>query len=134
MVQIAHGWELDIDRGPDWLFVRPHSLLPRFAAPAEGAEDADMPDLADDIWLLVEQNFARRLVLELDDIGPLDSFLVGQLVRLYKRFCSHGRVMRISGLSGANQKVLDECQLSGALPCYDSRGDAVKAARPMQPR
>jgi len=132
MVQIAHGWELDVDRGPDWLFVRPHSLLPRFSG--VGVGDVDMPDLADEIWMLVEQNFARRLVLELDDIGHLDSYLIGQLVRLYKRFCSHGWLMRICGLSRANQSVLDGCRLSGRLPCYDCRSDAVMASRPAQPR
>ena len=58
MVQIAHGWELDVERGPDWLFVRPHGLS---HDPLEFVE-ADSPDLADEVWSLVEKYFTRRLV------------------------------------------------------------------------
>jgi hypothetical protein len=142
MAQLAHGWQLEIDRGPDWLFVRPHSLVSQSASRAgderfsrgASAGDEETPELADEVWALVQQNFARRLVLELNDVGPLDSHLIGELLQLYKRFCGEGWLMRICGLSSANQAMLDECLLGGRLPCYDCRSDAVKAARPSQPR
>ena len=126
MVQIAHGWELDVERGPDWLFVRPHSLS---HDPLEFVA-GDSPDLADEVWALIEKYFTRRLVLELDQIGHLNSYLIGQLVRLYKRISTQGGLIRLSGLSAANRSVLDQCRLTGRLPCYDNRTDAVMATRP----
>jgi anti-anti-sigma factor len=130
MVQIAHGWELDVERGPDWLFVRPHGLSDD---PLEVVE-AGSPDLADEVWALIEKYFTRRVVLELDQVGELNSYLIGQLVRLHKRVSTQGGLMRLSGLSPANRSVLDECQLSSSLPCYDNRTEAVMATRPAQPR
>ncbi len=130
MVQIAHGWELDVERGPDWLFVRPHGL----AHDSHEFGDGEMPDLADEVWLLVEQYFTRRVVLELDQIAHLNSFLIGQLIRLYKRIGTQGGLLRLSGLSVANRRVLDQCRLSGCLPYYDNRTDAVMGTRPAQPR
>jgi anti-anti-sigma factor len=125
MVQIAHGWELDVDRGPDWLFVRPHSL-PRDAA--------EMPPLAEQIWSLLEQNFTHRLVLELDRISYLQSYLVGQLVWLHKRIHTHGGLMRICGMSEENQDVLHQCRLDDRFPRYLNREAAVMGYRPIQPR
>lgn len=125
MVQIAEGWELDVDRGPDWLFVRPR-YLPNHAS--------DTPPLAEMVWALLEQNFTTRLVLEMDQVTFLHSYLIGQLVRLHKRIISHGGVMRISGLSPMNQDVLRICQLDGRFPQYINREDAVMGYRPTQPR
>jgi anti-anti-sigma factor len=125
MVQIAEGWELDVDRGPDWLFVRPRFLRNRAA---------DTPPLAEMIWSLLEQNFTTRLVLEMDQVPFLHSYLIGQLVWLHKRIVSHGGLMRISGLSETNQDVLRICQLEGRFPQYINREDAVMGYRPSQPR
>ena len=125
MVQIAEGWMVDVERGPDWLFVRP-----RFAA--RGATDT--PRLAEEIWSLLEQNFTTRLVLELDQIPFLHSYLIGQLVWLHKRIHGHGGVMRICGLSQCNQDVLRICRLDNCFPQYLSREDAVMGHRPTQPR
>lgn len=125
MVQIAEGWELDVERGPDWLFVRPHFLR---------SHAADSPPLAEMIWSLLEQNFTTRLVLEMDQVPFLHSYLIGQLVWLHKRIVSHGGLMRISGLSAPNQDVLRICQLDSRFPQYSSREDAVMGYRPTQPR
>ena len=125
MVQIAEGWELDVERGPDWLFVRP-----RFQA----SQFAETPPLAEQIWSLLEQSMSHRLVLELDQIPFLHSYLVGQLVWLHKRIHTHGGIMRISGLSSANQEVLRICQLDSRFPQYPNRGDAVMGHRPTKPR
>ncbi len=126
MVQIAHAWELDVERGPDWLFVRPRGVGHETLELAE----ADAPALAEEIWVLLEKYFTRRLVLELDQIGHLNSFLIGQLVRLHKRIGTQGGIMRLCGLSDVNRRVLDQCRLSGRLPCYDDRAGAVMAVRP----
>ena len=125
MVQIAEGWELDVERGPDWLFVRPHRM---------SSHATETPPLAEQIWLLLKQNVTNRLVLELDDIRFLHSYLIGQLVWLHKRIHTQGGIMRISGLSTPNQEVLRTSQLASRFPQYSNREEAVMGYRPTQPR
>ncbi len=121
MIQIAEGWELSVDRGPDWLFVRPHSV---------SGDTGSMPPLAEEIWALLEQHQIRRVVVELDEIPLLHSYLVGQLVWLHKRVVSQGGLMRISGVSSVNQDVLHTCRLDDRFPAYLNRGDAVMGYHP----
>ena len=59
MLQTAAGWGLDVDRGPDWIFVRVH--------PRDGFDDA--PGLAESVWTVLEQHFIYRVVLEIDEIA-----------------------------------------------------------------
>jgi anti-anti-sigma factor len=127
MVQIslARGWHLEVERGPDWLFVRPrHS-----PASALGA-----PSLEEQVWALLERNFTHRLVLELEDVEYLDSHLIGELVRLEQRIVSHDGMMRICGLSSGNQDLLRQCELDGRFPGFRDREEAVMGPRPAQPR
>jgi anti-anti-sigma regulatory factor len=124
MIETAAGWSLDVDRGPDWLFVRVH--------PQSGENDA--PGLAESVWHVLEQSFIYRVVVELHDFVDLRSSLIGQLVLLSKRVHSQGGILRLCGLSPANQEVLRTCRLQAALPSYWNRGDAVMGHRPLQPR
>ena len=123
-MQVAHGWEMDVERGPGWLFVRPRGL----------PDDADQTALAETIWTLLEQNLSRRLVLELDRVGALRSALVGQLVWLHKRIHAGGGLMRVTGLSAASHDTLRLCRLDGRFPKFANREEAVLGSRPMQPR
>lgn len=124
MVQAAQGCELDVERGPDWLFVRPHG---------ESLRGHEM-ELAEQVWHLLEQCTTHRLVLELDDLGPMVSSVIGQLILLHKRICAQGGLMRLCGLSPANERVLKTCRLSEYFPAYCDRNEAVMASRPLQPR
>lgn len=124
MIETAAGWGLDVDRGPDWIFVRVH--------PRDGFDDA--PGLAESVWNVLEQNFCYRLVLELDAMEVFYSALIGQLVLLSKRIHSHGGVLRLCGVRPGNREVLRQCRLESALPAYDNRGNAVMGHRPLQPR
>lgn len=124
MVQAARGCELEVERGPDWLFVRPHG------ASLFGRET----ELADQVWNLLEQCTTHRLVLELDDLGPLVSAMIAQLMLLQKRISGQGGLMRLCGLSAANQRVLATCRLNGYLAQYNNRTEALMGARPVQPR
>ena len=125
LLDLAPGWSMDLDRGPDWLFVR---LRP----PAKGI-GAEF-DLAETIWEKLDQAFCYRLVLEMDDVPRLQSWIVGQLVLLHKRICSHGGMMRLCGVSNGNQQVLRCCQLEDRFPQYANRTAAVMGHRPTQPR
>jgi anti-anti-sigma factor len=126
MVSIARGWELDVERGPDWLIVRPRPL------PVDAEET---PALAEQIWAMLEQNMTHRLVLELDQLNYLGSYLIGQLVWLHKRIHTHGGLMRVCGLSQQNREVLHICRLDERFPDYHDRNDAIMGAfRPTAPR
>jgi anti-anti-sigma factor len=120
------GWDFEVERGPDWLFVRPRRL---------GATAADAMDFAEQVWALLEQHLTHRLVLELGDIELLDSHLVGQLIWLYKRIHTHDGMMRVCELSETNEDVLRTCRLEGHFPQYRNREDAVMGhSHPRQPR
>jgi hypothetical protein len=126
MIQLAPGWELDVDRGPDWLFVR-------VRCPDLPVDE--LPPLADSIWRLMSQHFCYRLVLELEEIHLLHSRLLGQLVLLHKRLANHeGGLLRICGLSLPNRVVLATSRLENRFPNYENREQAVMGHRPSQPR
>lgn len=116
---------MDLDRGPDWLFVR---LRP----PAEGIRGEF--DLAEAVWDTLDQAFCYRLVLELDELPRMQSWVIGQLVLLHKRICTHGGMMRLCGVTDANQQVLRTCRLDDRFPLYANRTAAVMGHRPTQPR
>src|ERR1700753_1004839 len=107
MVSICPGWELDVERGPDWLFVKVH------CAP-ENVWDS--PPLAGTIWKLLEQHFTRRLVLECDELAVLHSTIIAELIALEKRIAGQGGVMRLCGLSDDNREVLARCRLTTRFP------------------
>ena len=125
LLELAPEWAVEIDRGPDWLFIR---LRP----PHEG--DCGEVPLAEMIWQRMEQSFCRRVVLELDDVTFLRSWMVGELVKLHKRLTAAGGLMRLAGLSETSQEVLRACRLADRFPAYRNRTDAVMGHRPAQPR
>ena len=125
MLELAHGWQLDVDRGPDWLFVRLHYVTGADGIPA---------DLADLLWTLLRQHFTNRMVLELDDLPILRSELIGQLALLHKRIHADGGLMRICGLSESHRTALRSCRLSDRFPSYQNREDAVMGHQPVLPR
>jgi len=125
MPELEYGWSVDIDRGPDWIFVRlcpPPDVL------------AETPPLAEELWEVLSRNLSHRLVLEMDDVTLLRSELIGQLVLLHKRVHTAGGVMRLSGVSERNQQVLEMARLGDRFPQYPTRHDAVLGFRPSQPR
>ncbi len=125
MLATASGLNLEVDRGPDWIFIRVDGCDPKHA---------ETPQLAEAVWSILEQNFVYRVVLEMERIAVLHSYLVGQLVLLVKRVHGQGGVLRICGLTPDNQNVLSACQLDGLFPNYRDRSDAVLISRPSQPR
>jgi anti-anti-sigma factor len=116
MLAIAPGCELEVERGPDWLLVRVRNL---------DLAESDAPPLAERLWRVLQQHFTYRLVLELNDVEALNSDLVGQLTKLYRRIEEHGGVMRLCGLSPHNRQVLHACRLDDRLLPYEDREEAV---------
>jgi anti-anti-sigma regulatory factor len=125
MLDLAGQWSVDVERGPDWLFVRVHS------PPDSSAEPVD---LADRVWRLLEQQFTYRLVLELDDVPVLSSYFLGQLVMLHKRIHAHDGMLRLSGLTDEALEVMRGCRLQHSFSRYSTREDAVMGHVPNKPR
>jgi anti-anti-sigma factor len=125
MLAVVPGWELDVERGPDWLLVKIRNQ----------DRTSTEPPLADGVWDLLERHFTYRVVLELDQLSVLNSHLIGQLVQLYRRIRQHDGVMRICGLSPYNLEVLRTCRLEDRFLPYRDREEAVMAgSRPRNPR
>ena len=85
--------------------------------------------LAECLWQLLEQNFTHRLVLDLNEIAAVDSSLMGELTRLYKRIREHDGVLRLCGLSPRNRRALQASSLEDRLPAFGSREEAVMGGR-----
>jgi anti-anti-sigma factor len=117
------GWNLEVERGPDWLFVCPN--------PPEAVDD-DV--LAEQVWSMLDRHMVYRVVLELNRIEQLSSRFIAQLVKLRKRIIEHGGVMRLCGLNQVGGEALKVSRLQEYLPTYNSRADAVLGPRPSQPR
>jgi anti-anti-sigma regulatory factor len=126
MRQIARAWGLDIQRGPNWLFVR-----------VRDADDnvSEVPPLADQIRGLLEQHLSYRVVLELHEVERLDRGLIRQILLLDAWVREHGGLLRLCGLSPRNVKALRRTGLGDRFPAYQDRQEAVWGLRqPCQPR
>ena len=117
----AERCELGVERGPDWLFIRPSNV---------DSDAFEAHQLADRIWSLLEQHLIYRVVLDMADVKILRSELIAQLILLRRKICHHGGVLRLSGLSENNTKVLQACSLLGRLPAYRNRFEAVMCCHP----
>jgi anti-anti-sigma factor len=132
LLELTPEWTIDLERGPDWQFIR---LRPPQASARDrrrGGEVREFP-LADKIFEKLEQSFCYRVVLELDDVR-LKSWMLGELVRLQKRIDEHGGMLRICGISPQGEEALNACGLADRFPAYPCRHDAVMGQRPTKPR
>jgi anti-anti-sigma factor len=121
LLELVPEWTMDIDRGPDWLFIR--------LSPPRHGDTGEIP-LAEMIWQKLEQCFCYRVVLELNDVSFLRSWMIGELVRLHKRVASQGGMLRLAGLSHEAETVLRICRLTDRFPAYRDRTEAVMGYRP----
>jgi anti-anti-sigma factor len=116
MLPTASDCEFDVDRGPDWLLIRVRKWEPG---------DMESSPLAEQVWRLMEQHLMHRLVLELDQVPMLNSRMIGQLIKLYRRISECEGVMRLCGLTQRNRDLMHQCRLDERLPPYQDRQDAV---------
>ncbi len=116
MLATAAGYELDVDRGPDWLWIKVRS-------PDAGSSHS--ASLAKQLMELVEQHFIYRIVLDLHGIPELSSQLIGDLVQLDKQILKHEGVLRICGLSPEGRAMLEMCGLDDLCLAYETREEAI---------
>ena len=121
MLEMAQGWQMDVDFGTDWMFIR---------ICRDGYDAETSPPLAERAWLLAEQSGINRIVIEVDDATLLSSHLVGQLVLLHKRAHLSSGVMRLCDFSYKNYRVIEQMRLTDRFPNYQNREQAVMGFRP----
>jgi anti-anti-sigma factor len=122
MTELMGSKEMEVERGPDWLFVRfrpDHEPLDR---------------VAEQLWALLNQHFVYRLVLEMDEVDFLPSVLMGQLVMLQKRVLQHDGALRLCGLTPSCAEALHFCRLDHTLAHFETRADAVRGSALAKPR
>ena len=116
MLAIAAGYEFDVDRGPDWLWIRIRSV---------DAGSSPVASLAEQLVELVEKHFIYRVVLELHRVPELSSALIGELVQLDRHILKHGGVLRVCGLSPEGRAMLEMCGLDDLCLAYKTREEAI---------
>lgn len=114
------AWDLRVERGPEWLFVRLEPASRGTAAVPDG-------ELADGIWATLQEHRARRLVLELDGVRSLDDRLAGLIAELGGRLREDGGMLRICGLSGPHAARLKGRDGADDVAVFASRHEAIGA-------
>jgi hypothetical protein len=109
------AWDLAVERGPDWLFVRLEN------APAARG---DGPQLTEAVWDMIREHHASRVVLELDRVEAVDEQLIDAIGEIGTRVRREGGLIRTCGLSPANVRRL-EGAAAGGVPHFGTRSEAV---------
>jgi len=116
VVHVLDGMKLDVDRGPNWLFVK---LRPR------GKFAKELPELADRLMAIASRHFIYRVVLELEELRSMPAGLIEQLKELQQRLAECGGALRLCGLSIDCARTLQESDMESALPNHETRQAAV---------
>lgn len=114
----GRGPGLEIERGPDWLFVQ--------VADVDGERTGH---LAESLWEAIREHGASRVVLELDRVEHVDEALGDAIAEIGTRVRDAGGLIRICGLSPAKLSRLRSVPAVSAVPHFDSRSEAVGTRR-----
>ena len=89
---------------------------------------ATAPSLRERLHALLADDH-HRLVIDLDDVGFLDSTALGVLVGVLKRARMENGEVRIACAQPRVLKVFEITRLDGAFDLFDSVDEAVRGAR-----
>ena len=136
MNQLIDRYDVGVERGPDWLFVKlfpPELFSPETDAPRRGG------DLGHALWNVAREHGMSRMVVELDGVGQVDDRLLEGLEVLAGLMLREGGLVRLCGLDGLNLERYESCRVAEHLPHFSCRCEAVGAgswefARPAQRR
>jgi hypothetical protein len=114
--EFASPEELEIERGPNWLFVRVHTCH---------ADSDTCASLASRVSAALDQHFVNRVVLELGDAAISCEQLIEELTVLDNWVQHRHGVLRVCGLSGRTSYRLHRSPLAQHFPVYHDREEAV---------
>ena len=126
-MQLAQGWSVAVERGPDWLFITLHCDEP-------SQSQAEPADLAENLWELGQCHLVNRIVLDLHELPRLDSVTLEEVARLSTRLHNAKGVLRLCGVDEEGEDAIRAAKLERLFPCYADRSAAVRGERPRQPR
>jgi hypothetical protein len=131
MNQQIDRYDVGLERGPDWLFVR--LIPPDRERPRRGG------DLGTGLWTVAREHGMNRIVVELDGLERIEERLIDALETLARLVGRDGGLLRVCGLVGDNLDRYESCRVAEHLPHFSCRCEAVGAgswefARPTQPR
>ncbi|MFM7184718.1 MAG: STAS domain-containing protein [Planctomycetota bacterium] len=109
------GWDVAVERGPDWLFLRLES----------GTGGAGDGSLSDRLLGTIRANRAHRVVLELDRVESMDAALLDAIATVGTHVRGDGGLVRVCGLSEGNLRQLQTSAAGKELPHFESRSAAV---------
>lgn len=126
IVDLAPGWKTELDRGPNWLFVKLYG---------PDGDRADATGMAEALDMLMKQELVDRIVLELDDLATMPTEFIHELVELHQLLDQQEGILRLSGVSDEHQDILRENRVGHWFPQYRDREQAVMGNfRPGKPR
>jgi hypothetical protein len=108
------GGALEVERGPDWLFVK-----------VAGNAAGDAEDLTRCVWETIREHGASRVVLELDHVDTVDEALGCVIGEIGMRVRDAGGLIRICGLTQPELSQLRSVAAAARVPHFDTRSDAV---------
>lgn len=112
----AYKWELHIERGPNWLFIR----LPHCPDPL-----GPVGVLAQSIVDALDQHMVNRLVLELGGVECSCERLTAELQRVDAWLQRRDGVLRICGVPTRYIRQLQRTHFTDRFPLYQDREEAV---------
>jgi hypothetical protein len=115
-VHVVDGLEMNVDRGPNWLFVKLRN---------KKAPRAAVPQLADKLWSISTRHFIYRLVVEVDDLEKIPAGWMDELADLQHRLTECGGALRICGMAPEREQPLASGYLDCALSNSATRVEAV---------
>ena len=115
-VHVVDGLTLDVERGPNCLFVKLRT---------KEAPTARVPQIAEKLWSIASRHFIYRMVLELDDMDAMPAEMMAELVLLQARLAQFGGALRICGMSPECEETLQSCQMDTAITNHATRAEAV---------
>lgn len=129
------GPRCEIDRGPNWLFVRVDST--QLTNPSASVARR----LADHLWSICDRHFTYRLVVEVARHDAVSLEMATALAALAGRLHERGGALRVCGLGAAAEQTpsrganLDQASGAGRLDpahrtlhTFDTRREAVLAS------
>ncbi len=125
--KVGGDWALEVEHGPNWLFVK---------VSGGDVDTTDPPPLAEQLMSLLEQHFTTRIVLEFDSQANMPhGQLIRQLELLDQWVGDHDGVMRLCGLSANCVRAIRRCGLGDQLrACHDREEAVFGGYRPARPR
>jgi hypothetical protein len=107
---------LDVERGPNWLFVRVRKCR---------LGDPEAISLAQRVSSALDQHFIYRVVLELEEAALPCDRLIEELRVLDQWIQDHHGVLRLCGLPSQYTRRFHRAHLTNQFPLYHDREEAV---------